>query len=106
MDHGCHLAAPCGPQLVEGVLEVVVFEGCPELVTHLLHVVLYSGAFTTTDDSTHRELILEIQLDKGNPAPCAREKGENNPMRVQARLPMEHACYQKSLRGTLFFFWF
>lgn len=55
MDHGSHLAAPGGPQFVEGVLEVVVFEGCPELVAHLLHVGLYSGAFTSTDDSTHRE---------------------------------------------------
>ena len=47
MDHSCHLAAPGGPQLVEGGLEVVVFEGCPELVAHLLHVALNPGPLTT-----------------------------------------------------------
>jgi len=53
VDHGRHLGGPGGPQFIEGRLEIVVLEGCPERVSHLLHVVLNPGAFTTLRESAH-----------------------------------------------------
>jgi hypothetical protein len=53
VDHGSHIRGPGRPQLIRSFLEIVVLEGCPERVSHLLHLVLYSGPLAPFSESTH-----------------------------------------------------
>jgi len=53
VDHGGLLVGPCGPELVEGVLELVGLEGGPVGLAEHLHLVLEAGSHASFDDSSH-----------------------------------------------------
>jgi len=52
VDHGGLFVGPCGPELVEGVLEVVGFEGLAVGLAEHLHLVLEAGSHGSSGDSS------------------------------------------------------
>ena len=106
MDHGGLFVGPCGPELVEGVLELVGFEGLAVGLPEHLHLVLEAGSHGSFGDSSHGG-CGGGGVDKWNPVPWTWEVCECDwvdvyiyrARRTIARYFIEVALSQASVYG-------